>query len=271
MYDFLKITEINKNNKLTVRPDFKVRSDKRKDLMIKGGDFYAVWDENKKLWSTDESVVIRNVDAAIDEHIQNLDAKYYSSVTALYMDNSSSGVIDVWHKYVKQQCRDNYHTLDNKVIFANQDTVREDYATKKLPYNFDENGSCPAYEELMSTLYSPEERDKLEWAVGAIINGDSKKLQKFIVLYGEAGSGKSTFLSIVEKLFDGYYCMFEAKALTMQNNQFSLEPFKDNPLVAIQHDGDLSKIEDNTKLNSLVSHEKMVINQKHKNLFEIKP
>lgn len=36
------------------------------------------------------------------------------------------------------------------------------------------------------------------------------------------------------------------------NNSFALEAFKANPLIAIQHDGDLSKIEDNTRLNSLV-------------------
>ena len=40
--------------------------------------------------------------------------------------------------------------------------------------------------------------------------------------------------------------------------------FKANPLVAIQHDGDLSKIEDNTKLNSIVSHEEMTMNEKYK-------
>ena len=37
---------------------------------------------------------------------------------------------------------------------------------------------------------------------------------------------------------------------------------KNNPLVGIQHDGDLSKIEDNTRLNSLVSHELMTVNEK---------
>ena len=52
------------------------------------------------------------------------------------------------------------------------------------------------------------------------------------------------------------------------NNSFALEAFKSNPLVAIQHDGDLSKIEDNTKLNSLVSHELMTINEKFKSTYE---
>ena len=48
------------------------------------------------------------------------------------------------------------------------------------------------------------------------------------------------------------------------HNQFATEAFKNNPLVAIQHDGDLSRIQDNTKLNSIVSHEEMLINEKFK-------
>ena len=45
-------------------------------------------------------------------------------------------------------------------------------------------------------------------------------------------------------IFEGYYTIFEAKELTGKNNSFSTEAFKDNPLIGIQHDGDLSKIED---------------------------
>ena len=46
-----------------------------------------------------------------------------------------------------------------------------------------------------------------------------------------------------------------------------MEAFKTNPLVAIQHDGDLSRIEDNTRLNSLVSHELMTVNEKFKSTY----
>jgi energy-coupling factor transporter ATP-binding protein EcfA2 len=127
-----------------------------------------------------------------------------------------------------------------------------------------EGGKYDAYNELIGTLYDVDERAKLEWAIGAIVSGDAKDIQKFIVLYGEAGAGKSTILNIIQKLFEGYYTTFEAKALTSSSNAFATEVFKSNPLVAIQHDGDLSKIEDNTKLNSIVSHEEMTMNEKYK-------
>jgi phage/plasmid-associated DNA primase len=162
--------------------------------------------------------------------------------------------------------RDSYHMLDEKLIFSNTETNKKDYASKRLNYPL-EPGDCPAYEKLISTLYSETERLKIEWAIGAILSGDSKHIQKFLVLYGEGGTGKSTILNIVQQLFEGYYSVFDAKALGSANNQFALEAFKTNPLVAIQHDGDLSRIEDNTRLNSLVSHEEMTVNEKFKGTY----
>jgi phage/plasmid-associated DNA primase len=135
-------------------------------------------------------------------------------------------------------------------------------------------GDISAYEELMSTLYTPAERAKIEWSIGAIIAGDAKKIEKFIVFYGPGGTGKSTVMKIIQMLFGGlvneggYIATFVAKDLVGNNNSFATSAFKDNPLVAIQHDGDLSKIEDNSKLNSIVSHEDMQINEKYKRTYD---
>lgn len=156
--------------------------------------------------------------------------------------------------------------LDEELIFANTETKKTDYASKKLPYPL-EPGECNAYDTIISTLYSEAERHKIEWSIGSIITGDSKHIQKFAVLYGAAGTGKSTILNIIQMLFEGYYSVFDARALGSSSNSFALEAFKTNPLVAIQHDGDLSKIEDNTRLNSLVSHELMTVNEKFKSTY----
>ena len=137
--------------------------------------------------------------------------------------------------------------LDEKLIFSNSKTGKKDYASKMLNYPL-EQGEANSYDKLMSVLYSPAERHKIEWAIGSVVSGDSKRLQKFMVLYGAAGTGKSTVLNIIQQLFDGYYSVFDAKALGSSSNAFALEAFKTNPLVAIQHDGDLSRIEDNTRL-----------------------
>ena len=267
MIDFIKLhieKPKKKESPSLLYPKFLVR--KSSDLLIRGSDFYAVWIEEKGLWSTDEQDALDLIDREVQKCYEANKDKYHELVP-LYLWDSTSGMIDRWHKFCQKQMRDNYHMLDEKLIFANTITTKEDYASKRLDYPL-EPGSITAYDTLMSTLYSPEEREKLEWAIGAIVSGDSKKIQKFLVLYGSAGTGKSTVLNIIQKLFKGYYSVFDAKALGSSNNAFALEAFKSNPLVAIQHDGDLSRIEDNTRLNSLVSHETMTVNEKFKSAYE---
>lgn len=266
MLDFLTVATRTKKPGFTeIYPKFLIR--KSEDLMIRGGDFYAIWVEDRGLWSTDEDDVVQLVDRELTRYAEEHKDTIEGNVKICYMWDAESGVIDSWHKYCQKQLRDSYHMLDEKLMFANDGANKKDYASKRLSYPL-EPGECPAWEQIISTLYSEEERHKLEWAIGSIVTGESKNLQKFLVLYGGPGTGKSTILNIIQDLFDGYHAVFDAKALGSANAQFALEPFKKNPLVAIQHDGDLSKIEDNTRLNSVVSHEWMSVNEKHKSQYE---
>ena len=245
---------------LEIYPDFIVR--RSKDLMIRGRSFYAIWDAEKNMWSTDEYDVQRLVDDSLEEHRNKCKKTFDGTIRLKKLSNFSS---KMWTNYRTciNQMPDSSHQLDEELTFMNTKIKKTSYISRILPYSLEE-GLITGYNELMSTLYDPEEREKLEWAIGSIIAGDSKNIQKFIVLYGEMGSGKSTFLNIVQKLFEGYYITFDAKALTSSSNPFSTEAFKSNPLIAIQHDGDLSKIEDNTKLNSIVSHEYMAMRELYK-------
>ena len=260
MLDFLMIsTRSTKRGVIEIYPKFIIK--KSSDLMIRGGDFYAVWVEERGLWSTDEQDALQLIDAELDGYAEENRQKYGSDLKVLHMWDAESGMVDTWHKYCQKQMRDSFQMLDEKLIFSNVKTSKKDYASRKLDYPL-KPGDLPAYDKLMSTLYSPEERHKIEWAIGSIVCGDSKKLQKFMVLYGAHGTGKSTVLNIIQQLFGEYCSVFDAKALGSSTNVFALEAFKRNPLVAIQHDGDLSRIEDNTRLNSLVSHELMTVNEK---------
>lgn len=265
MVDFLTInTRSKKKGVVEIYPKFIIG--KSNDLMIRGGDFYAVWLEEKGLWSTDEQDALQLIDRELDIFAEKNGKYQDADVRVLHMWDSESGMIDCWHKYCQKQMRDSFHMLDEKLIFANDKVLKRDYASKRLPYPLEE-GETRAWDRLVSTLYSEEERHKIEWAIGSIVSGDSKKLQKFMVLYGAAGTGKSTILNVIQKLFDGYTAVFDAKALGSSNSSFALESFRNNPLVAIQHDGDLSRIEDNTRLNSLVSHETMIVNEKFKSTY----
>ena len=265
MLDFLSIaTRIGKRGNVEIYPKFIIK--KSSDLMIRGGDFYAIWVEERGLWSTDEQEALQLIDKELNKYLDEHRQQFEGNPKVLYMWDADSGTIDRWHKYCQKQMRDNFNMLDEKLIFSNTETNKKDYASKRLDYPL-ESGDTPAWNKLISTLYSEKERHKIEWAIGSIVSGESKQLQKFMVLYGAAGTGKSTILNIIQKLFDGYYSVFDAKALGSSSNSFALEAFKTNPLVAIQHDGDLSKIEDNTRLNSLVSHELMTVNEKFKTTY----
>lgn len=256
-------TRQTRNGTTELYPGFTVG--RSTDLMVRGGNFYAIWDEEAGLWSTDEYDVARLVDNELYAYAKASEEKSGLPLVVKDLRSFESNSWSTFQKFVGQ-VGDNSKQLDQNLTFANTEVKKSDYVSRRLPYSL-APGDYSAWDELVGTLYSVEERAKIEWAIGAIISGDSRKIQKFLVLYGPAGTGKSTILNIVEKLFEGYTTTFEAKALGGNNNTFATEVFKGSPLVAIQHDGDLSRIEDNTKLNSIISHEEMTMNEKFKSSY----
>lgn len=261
-YQIVAKEDAKKKGIYHISPDWTVG--RVKDLMVRGGSFYAIWDEERGLWSTDEYDVQRLVDADLHRY-----AKEAAEKDVFYeVMNLRSFNTNIWVTFRKfmRHISDNSHTLDENLTFANSEVGKNEYVSKRLPYAL-EPGTTDAWDELLGILYSDSERAKIEWAIGAVVSGDAKRIQKFLVFYGPPGSGKSTVLHIVERLFSGYVTTFDAKALGSSNGTFATEAFKDNPLVAIQHDGDLSSVSDNTKLNSIISHEPMTMNAKFKPLF----
>ena len=259
--DFLTIKTTLGKGTLTVYPDFKICHSK--DLMVKGSKFYAIWDEEAGLWSTDLYDVQRLIDKELDDYVakNNFDTK----VKIRYLASFSSQIWTTFLKYVAS-CPDNYNLLDRTITFADTPVKKSDYISRKLPYTLNDMPT-PAYDELTNSLYDPDQKEKFEWIIGSIIAGDSRKIQKFLVFYGKPGTGKSTILNIIQKLFEGYFNSFNSKALGNSNSEFSIEPFRLNPLIAIEHEGDLSHIEDNTRLNSITSHEPITVNLKHKSMY----
>ena len=269
MFDFVKIKSKvdDKKKTISVYPAFQVL--KSKDLMTKGKTFYAIWDEAMGMWSVDETTACYLIDKEIDKYANEVHEKKPDyDIHEMKLLEYKSRQYTEWQSYCKA-IPDNFKQLDNDVTFLNDRTEKEDYRSKKLNYIM-EDVPTPNWDELVSTLYDEEERQKIEWAIGSIIAGDSKNIQKFYVLYGEPGSGKSTILKVIKQLFDGYTATFDAKAVGNPLSAFALEPFKNNPLIAIQDDGDLYHIEDNTRLNSIASHESLNVNEKHKSIYTTK-
>ena len=250
------------------------------DIMKKGGDFYAIYDERTGLWSRNESTI----QEVIDRDIQNYISKHCTQdsfghwimpdghmVYPKFIDDSKSGQLFEFNRWFNNitNKNHNYIQLDTELTFKSTEVTPTMYRSMRLNYDVME-GPTPCYDKLMTTLYDEENRQKIEWAIGAVLSGDSKKLDKMIVIYGRPGKGKGTVLKIIEKLFDGYWATFVADDLASGQNQFATAAFKDNPLVAIQEDGTLKRIE-SPIINQIVSHETTMINEKSKRQYPIIP
>ena len=266
LLDFFKIRERNTKNGVEIYPDFIIG--RHKDFMIRGHDFYAIYDADAGLWSTNEEDVQRLVDAELYKYYERRIDSFDGIPSVQYMSSYSSRAWANYRKYIHDSF-DDYIPLDSKLIFANQKHGKKDYGSKTLTYAL-EKGDYSSWDEIVGTLYSEKEREKIEWAIGSIVAGESMTVDKFIVLYGSPGSGKGTILDIIAKLFDGYYTIFEAKALGSKTSEFGTAAFKNNPLVAIEYDSDLSRIENNTKLNSITSHETIPIRELYKAAYNVK-
>ena len=69
MLDFLKITtRSRKSGVIEIYPNFIIK--KSNDLMIRGGDFYAIWVEERGLWSTDEQDALQLIDIELDRYFK---------------------------------------------------------------------------------------------------------------------------------------------------------------------------------------------------------
>ena len=283
MRRFVKIRQVTKekkigDQKIPVVSVFPVYFTTSPDLMKKGGKFYAILDHETGMWSTNETDLIWFV----DREVQNfLDAHYICDENGYYHDSmnrtvdpeflcdSSTGRLLEFKRWFNNLPENyNYVQLDTELTGRDETVTPEMYRSKRLSYEIKE-GSIEAYDRLMSVLYSEDDRRKIEWSIGSIYTGFSKKIEKILVLYGKPGSGKSTLLDLIKELFDGYWSAFVASELVSKSHQFATAFFKDNPLLAIQDDGSMSKI-DSPVINEIVSHKDVVINEKGKSQYTIR-
>ena len=232
---------------------------KSRDIMIRDGSFVAIWNPKTELWSKSESDVIDIIDNDVRNYVGTSDVQ---NLIPKLCQRDDDGV---WKKYRlwSKNMVDTDHPLDRMPVFADTPIRRENHVSYRLPYSL-EDGVPVNWVKLVDTLYDPSERQKIEWSIGSVLTGDCRKIDKFLVFYGDPGSGKSTILNVMQRLFGDYSVAFDSESLAQRNNSFALAAFVDDPLVAIEHDGDLSRIETNTRLNSIISNEIQLINEKFK-------
>ena len=80
MIDFLFIARrTGKHGVIEIYPKLIIKHSK--DLMIRGGDFYAIWLEERGLWSTDEQDALQLIDRELDNYAEEHKVLAYHFIT----------------------------------------------------------------------------------------------------------------------------------------------------------------------------------------------
>ena len=265
--NFVNIEEVNNKGNIILRPAFILTNNS--ELIIQGNAFFAFYDSDTGLWNKNLMDLYTKIDELMDARKSEL-VSLNKPVLVEYMRNCRNDSVNSFNRFVKYQGINNYKDFDSKIMFDIDTPKKNDYCTHKLCYHMTDT-PCPNWEHLVTTLYDDDEANKIRYIIGSIISGDSITNQKIYVFFGDPGTGKSTILNIIEQMFDGYCSHFSAKDIGSGKNQFATSWLNKNPLIAIQHDGDLYNIIDNTILNQIVSHESVEVNEKYKSTYYIKP
>lgn len=265
--DFINMTVDLVKSKWVVRPEMLAK--KSKDLLVKGGKFYAIWDEEAGMWSTDLYRAIELIDDMTDHYMPKTQLPMDPSVQEAvivrkHVAGSKSKLLNEFTAFMKTMA-DSPIVLDRDVTFKSEQPTRRQYRSKKLEYD-PEDIPTPYYDKLMSTIWPEKDRERIEWCIGAMLVGDSKEIQKFLVMYGPPQSGKSTTIAIMKRLLEGYDDKFSAESIAKAKS-FATSLLASNPLMLYDEDSDLSRVFDNTVLNSLISHEPITIDQKYQSAY----
>jgi len=271
VFDFLKVIKNYQRGRYYYKPTFITKSS-IKDLMTRGGMFYAIYDEETGFWTKSKPRAIELIDQQVraytlkdsGEEAMNDEIHGPCIVT---MSDSANHLVEQFDRFCKTM-GDNWHALDQRMIFSNTEIKRTDYASKCLDYPLIEQPT-PYYDALTDILYLPDEREKWEWAVGSMITGDSTKIQKMFAFYGEPGTGKSTIISKIfaDQIFGGiemgYAVKFEANNLC-GGNEFGTDFLENDSVLVYDDDAEMGMITVRSTLNKIISHEQIRVNAKFK-------
>lgn len=263
--DFISIKrEVRNKDRIGLKPVLMLRNNK--DLLVKGGVMHAFWDGTK--WNDCAYQLIQKVDLLLETERQELLASYPNGGAPLIdifpFHDSANNTYSMFNKALSL-LPSSEAQLDSKIIFKSTPTRRDDYAMKRLDYDISE-GPTNAFDEMFNVLYEPEELEKILWAIGSILLNKTKHHSKFLYLYGAKGTGKGTALGLIKLLTQDYHAPIDLNILT-SNNAFATGQIKE-ALVLIDDDSDISKIENDTILLKLTSHEPIGINRKHISVYD---
>ena len=167
--------------------------------------------------------------------------------------------------------RGNVAVFRNGTLDINTFTFREhrwqDYAFAARPYNYDPNATLDLYELIGPRIRADSEEERraiiqqLKWALGYSLT-DRTDYELGIILYGPAGSGKSTLIEAIQAAWGDDAVTVNIGAIQRRSEHLLRAEFAK---VIVGHegveylDGDLQ-----SKISSLVSGEEIDVDPKYK-------
>lgn len=95
MIDFLMIsTRSTKRGIIEIYPKFIIRNPSQY-LMIRGGDFYAIWVEEKGLWSTSEQDAVDIIDGELDKYAKENASRFETGSGGLLHQTGEQDAVQV--------------------------------------------------------------------------------------------------------------------------------------------------------------------------------
>lgn len=242
--------------------DFTYR--KASDIVVKGGAFNGYWNGEK--WSLSQDDLIEKIDYDISKVYNQLKTAHPDAkIKVSYMNNESSGYMLRFNNYCKKQMPSEVQ-FNSKVFFSDQTPVREDYSTYQLSYR-PLDGKTPAFDELMKELYTKDNLNKILWSLGALFSGRMPKIEKFLFLYGAAGTGKGTVLKVIDWMLGEYVAPIDLTGLTGKS-EFATGDIKEVPLL-VDTDTDISRTTSDKNLLKLTSHEPVLVRKLYKEAYPV--
>lgn len=261
--DFVKpIESEDKDGNITIYPLFERIN---KDAVSKGGKLNAYWNGNE--WVSVELADTQLLNDINKEVWQYRNKRYPNNPNAKALSVSLVPSVSREYERFAKNYKGNSEIVFNKRIFFKDDVPsREDYSTTKLSYT-PMPGPTPIFDKIMTKWYTEEDIEILLWFIGATLTNNIANVQKFIFIYGSGGSGKGSFLKIVEDIFEDYAQTIKLKKLA-GTSQFANSEIKEIP-VLIDPETDLSRIDNKENFLALTAHEELWVEKKGKDPYPV--
>lgn len=179
------------------------------DLIHAQGDFWE-WNSQHGIWLRREDGDVRHILQAVADP---------DKVTGSFVDGALKLLKDRQRRdFVMDAPRQNLINVNNGELFYSdqeaswmlQEHRRARLFTRKLPVDYDPEATCPRWDQFLQEIFEPDK--DAEEKIGALHSMmgltllPTAEYEKFALLVGVAGSGKTRLLNVIKALLgeDGY-------------------------------------------------------------------